>query len=64
MDPGSILTSEQPNIEEFANEQTWKSRIAELGGDISLLTSNENRPVRKTRTRKPSKTNGDISAAK
>lgn len=37
VDPGTTLSSGQPNVEEFSDEQVWKDRIVALGGDIARL---------------------------
>lgn len=38
VDSGMTVHTDQPNVEDFDNEEDWKARIQELGGDISSLT--------------------------
>lgn len=35
--PGTVLTSGQPNVEEFADKASWEARLSELGFDTAKL---------------------------
>jgi hypothetical protein len=35
--PGTNLSSGQPNVEEFTDKEAWKARLAELNYDVSQL---------------------------
>lgn len=37
VEPGTVLTSGQPNVEEFADKAAWEARLAELGYDTAKL---------------------------
>lgn len=37
VEPGTVLTSGQPNVEEFADKAAWEARLAELGFDTAKL---------------------------
>jgi len=46
VDPGTTLSTGQPNVEEFSDEQVWKDRITALGGDIARLNESAARTER------------------
>lgn len=37
VEPGTVLTSGQPQVEEFADKAAWEARLAELGYDTAKL---------------------------
>lgn len=37
VEPGTVLTSGQPQVEEFADKAAWEARLAELGFDTAKL---------------------------
>jgi len=38
---GSTVQTGQPNLEEFTNEEVWKARIVELGGELPVEEEEE-----------------------
>jgi hypothetical protein len=39
VEPGTVLTSGQPNVEEFADKAAWEARLKELGYSEEKLAS-------------------------
>lgn len=37
VEPGTVLTTGQPQVEEFADKAAWEARLAELGFDTAKL---------------------------
>lgn len=37
VEPGTVLTSGQPNVEEFSDKEAWETRLKELGFDTAKL---------------------------